>query len=79
MNKNDIAENLKNVSDNHIKEMLSAVRNAFENDAGLSDAEKVKFQQFDQEGVYYGTDIYSDWTEWRGMLNHEADRRGLEI
>lgn len=79
MNKNEVAKNLKNASDNYVKEMLLAVRNAFENDAGLSDAQKVKFQQFDQNGVYYGTDIYSDWTEWRAMLNDEADRRGLDI
>jgi hypothetical protein len=77
--KSNVADRLTESSDNYIKDMLNAVENAFKHDAGLSEEQKVQFQQFQQDGVYYGTDIFSDWTEWREMLKREAERRGLSI
>ena len=78
-NKIEVVERLSKVSDNYIKDMLQATVKAFKNDESLSEEQKVQFQQFDQDGVYYGTDIYSDWSEWREMLQYEAVRRNLVI
>ncbi|MBU2889923.1 hypothetical protein [Celeribacter halophilus] len=78
-NKSEVADRLSKVSDNYIKDMLHATETAFEHDESLSEDQKVRFQQFDQDGVYYGTDIYSDWSQWREMLQHEAVRRNLVI
>ncbi len=78
-NKPEIADRLSKTSDNYIRDTLTAVEDAFEHDAELSDEQKVMFEQSNQDGVYYGTDIYSDWSEWREMLKHEAKRRGIEV
>ena len=76
--KTDTAEKLAKVSDNYIKEMYLSVKRAFEHDSELTDEEKQRFQGFQNDGVYYGTDIFSDWTEWKGMLEFEVQRRKLK-
>jgi hypothetical protein len=78
-NKISVEDRLSKVSNNYIKDMLVSVRKAFEHDAELTEEQKVQFQYYDQDGAYYGTDVYSDWKEWREMLEYEAERRGLGI
>ena len=70
---------LAKVSDNYLKECYGAVQNAYKHDAALTDDQKRQFEQFQQDGVYYGTDIYSDWAEWKEMLNSEIERRNLDV
>ena len=74
-----VEEMLAKVSDNYIKNCFEAVNNAFKHDAELTEEQKKKFEQFGQDGVYYGTDIYSDWTEWQEMLRSEIERRNLKV
>lgn len=77
--KTETAERLAKASDNYIKEMYRSVKKAFENDSELTKEEKQRFQIYHDEGVYYGTDIFSDWTEWKGMLEFEVQRRKLKV
>lgn len=77
--KTEVAERLKNVSDSYILNLLTATEKAFAHDKSLSDEQKHLFEQGLEDGVYYGTDIYSDWVEWRDLLATEALRRGLEV
>ena len=79
MGKNETAENLTKVSDNYVKEMYAAVKKAFEHDSELTEEEKQRFQNFHNDGVYYGTDIFSDWSEWKDMLEFEVQRRELKV
>ena len=74
-----VEEILEKVSDDYIKKCFSAVQNAFEHDSALTDAQKKQFEQFGQDGVYFGTDIYSDWKEWEEMLRKEIKRRNLKL
>ncbi len=77
--KKRVEEMLAKVSDNYIAECYRAVEKAFKHDASLSGDQKSLFQQFEQDGVYYGTDIYSDWAEWKDMLQREIESRNLGI
>ena len=77
LNKSEVACKLSEASDGYILEMRQAVEKAFKHDASLTDELKATFQQFNQDGLYYGTDIYTDWVEWRAMLRQEAAHRGL--
>jgi hypothetical protein len=77
MNKDEVANRLRKASDTYIKKMIAAVSAAYQHDSRLSDQQKERFQQFGQDGVYFGTDVFSDWTEWSEMLKQEADRRGM--
>lgn len=72
-------EMLAKVSDDYIKNCFLAVKNAFAHDSELTDAQKRQFEQFGQDGVYFGTDIYSDWNEWEEMLRKEIERRNLKF
>ena len=74
-----VEEMLAKVSDNYIRNCYKAVKNAFEHDVELTEDQKIEFEQFGQDGAYYGTDIYSDWTEWEIMLRHEVERRNLNV
>ena len=77
--KAEVAERLTKVSDNYIRDVLTATNKAFANDDSLSEEEKRLFEQGLADGVYYGTDIYTDWVEWRVLLTAEAQRRGLKV
>lgn len=77
--KKQAEDRLSEVSDNYIRLCYQALKDAFKHDAGLTDEQKRQFQQFGQDGVYYGTDIFSDWTEWEKMLRREIERRGLDV
>jgi|LULU01.1.fsa_nt_gb hypothetical protein len=77
--KAEVAERLTKVSDNYIRDVLKATNEAFAHDESLSGEQKRLFDQGLQDGVYYGTDIYADWAEWRELLTAEAQRRGLKV
>lgn len=77
--KAEVAERLIKASDNYIRDVLNATKNAFSHDKSLSDEQKHLFEQGLQDRVYYGTDIYTDWAEWRELLTAEAQRRGLKV
>lgn len=77
--KAEVEERLTKVSDSYIRDVLKATNRAFAHDEGLTDEQKRLFEQGLQEGVYYGTDIYSDWAEWRELLTAEAQNRGLKV
>ena len=74
-----IEEKLRKVSNNYVKNCYQALQKAFQHDAALTDGQKRQFEQFKQDGVYYGTDIYSDWSEWEKMLRSEIERRNLDV
>jgi hypothetical protein len=73
-----IKNRLTNLSDGAIKDLYASVEKAFEHDASLSQEEKEMFQQFGQDGVYYGTEEFPDWPIWRDALKQELTHRRLE-
>lgn len=77
--RNEVAERFTKVPDNYIREALKATNQTFAYYAGLSDEQKRLLDQGIHDGVYCGTDIHSDWTEWRKPLTAEASRRGLKV
>lgn len=72
-------EVLTKVSEKYLKDCYRTVQNAFKHDAALTDDQKRQFERFQQDGIYYGTDIFSDWAEWKEILRSEIERRNFNV